>query len=187
MLRIRPAGPDDAERFRDIYAYYVDHTAVTFDCETPSAEAFREKIAATLARYPYLAAEEDGTVVGYAYAHPFVGRAAYGWSAETTIYLAPDARGRGIGRALYGALEEELKKMGILNLYACIAVPEEEDGTLTMASPRFHAALGYRSVGTFRFCGYKFGRWYHMIWMEKIIGEHRPDQPPVVPWSPRMP
>ena len=104
MLRIRPACPDDAERFRDIYAYYVDRTAVTFEYEAPSAEAFREKIAATLTRYPYLAAEEDGTVVGYAYAHPFVGRAAYGWSAETTIYLAPDARGRGIGRTLYGAL-----------------------------------------------------------------------------------
>ena len=81
-------------------------------------------------------------------------------------------RGRGIGRRLYGALEEALKDMGVLNLNACIAYPEKEDEYLTASSAEFHARLGYRLVGEFRLCGYKFGRWYNMIWMEKLIGEH---------------
>ena len=69
--------------------------------------------------------------------------------------------------------------MGILNLYACIAVPEAEDETLTLDSVRFHARMGYVEAGHYHWCGYKFGRWYDMVWMEKMIGEHRPDQPPV--------
>lgn len=72
--------------------------------------------------------------------------------------------------------------MGILNLEACIACTEREDEYLTNASPRWHRKLGFREVGAFSRCGYKFGRWYDMVWMERIIGEHRADQPPVIPW-----
>ena len=134
-------------------------------------------------KYPYLVAELDGYVVGYAYAGRFVGRAAYDWSVETTIYLDRGMRGRGIGRRLYGALEEALKDMGVLNLNDCIAYPEKEDEYLTRSSAEFHARLGYRLVGEFRLCGYKFGRWYNMIWMEKLIGEHTSEPAAVAPYS----
>ena len=87
-----------------------------------------------------------------------------------------------MGRALYEALADRLQAMGILNLYACIGYPQAEDEYLTRNSARFHEHLGFALVGTFHNCGYKFGRWYDMIWMEKIIGEHRPDQPPVQPY-----
>ena len=86
---------------------------------------------------------------------------------------------QGLGKTLYGALEQRLAEMGILNLYACIGFPDKEDEYLTSNSADFHAHLGYRRVGEFHRCGYKFGRWYHMIWMEKIIGRHLEAQPPV--------
>jgi phosphinothricin acetyltransferase len=96
-----------------------------------------------------------------------------------TIYLDHEVRKSGLGRQLYEVLEEALKKMGILNFYACIGYPETEDEYLTKNSEEFHAHLGYSLVGKFQNCGYKFGRWYHMIWMEKIVGEHQTDQPPI--------
>ena len=171
-MEIRSARPEDAARLVEIYAWYVERTAVTFDEEVPAVDAFARKMAAAMERYPFLVAEEDGAVQGYAYAGPFVGRSAYRRSCETTIYLDHSARRRGYGRALYEALEERLKALGILNLYACIGDPVREDETLTRASERFHQRLGFVKAGTFHRCGYKFGRWYNMIWMEKIIGAH---------------
>ena len=85
--------------------------------------------------------------------------------------------------ALYEALADRLQAMGILNLYACIGYPQAEDEYLTKNSAQFHEHLGFTLAGTFHNCGYKFGRWYDMIWMEKIIGEHRPDQPDIVPYQ----
>ena len=169
---IRPAAPEDAESLLGIYAYYVEHTAISFEYEVPSPEEFRSRIVHTLEQYPYLVLEEDGVIRGYAYAGPFKGRAAYRFSCEMSIYLDPAAKGRGYGRLLYEALEAELGKRGILNLYACIGYPEQEDEYLTTNSADFHAHLGFVKVGEFHQCGYKFGRWYHMIWMDKIIGEH---------------
>lgn len=125
-------------------------------------------------RYPYIVIERDGKVQGYAYAGPFHSRAAYGWSCEMTIYLDHSMRKSGLGRQIYEALEERLRKMGILNLYACIGYPETEDEYLNRNSAEFHEHLGYTKVGEFHKCGYKFGRWYDMIYMEKIIGEHLP-------------
>ena len=119
---IRDARPVDAGALLDIYAWYVRHTAVSFEYEPPTLEAFRGRMAATTARYPWLVAEEDGRPLGYACAGPFKNRAAYDWSCETTIYLDGNARGRGIGRALYEALEAALGSMGVRNLYACIAL-----------------------------------------------------------------
>ena len=135
-------------------------------------------------RYPYLVAEVDGRVVGYAYAGAFVGRAAYDWACELTIYLDPEARKRGLGRALYGAMEKALGAMGVLNLYACIGYPRDgDDEYVSSNSADFHAHLGFEKIGTFTACGYKFGRWYDMIWMEKTIGQHRAGQANIVPFT----
>ena len=92
------------------------------------------------------------------------------------------ARRMGIGGRLYGALEQIAKEQGILNLNACIAVPEQDDEYLTSNSESFHKHLGYRMVGKFHNCGYKFGRWYHMIWMEKMIGGHVEQPEEIIPF-----
>ena len=170
---IRSAAERDAERLLEIYAYYVENTAISFEYDTPDLDAFRKRIAHTLETYPYLVLEADGVIQGYAYAGVFKGRAAYDHCCEVTIYLDHDAKGNGYGRALYMALEDALKKMGIINLYACIGDPVFEDEYLTKNSEHFHQHMGYTRVGEFHQCGYKFGRWYNMIWMEKMIGEHR--------------
>lgn len=180
MALIRDAVLSDAPRLLEIYGHYVRRTAVSFEYDVPAPEVFRQRMAALLGRWPYLVAEQDGVLLGYAYAAPFHARAAYGWCSELTIYLDPAAVGQGLGRSLYTALEQALKAMGLRNLYACIALPAaSEDPFLTGASAAFHARMGFQTVGTFRNCGYKFGRWYHMIWMEKVIAPHGTNPPPV--------
>lgn len=175
-IEIRTAVLDDTEKILDIYRYYVLNTAITFEYTVPTVEEFKERIAKTLTKYPYLVAVQDDIILGYAYAGEFVGRAAYGWSAELTIYLAQNARKCGIGRRLYEKLEQILKEMGVLNLYACIGYPERDDEYLTKNSAEFHKHMGFEKVGEFHKCGYKFNHWYNMIWMEKIIGTHEKEQ-----------
>ena len=169
---IRAASLRDADRLLEIYGWYVENTAVSFEYVPPSTEEFRKRISRVQEKYPWLVLEEDGGIRGYAYAAAFHSRAGFSRCCEVSIYLDRDARGRGYGRKLYEALESELKGMGILNLYACIADPVTEDEYLTHASERFHRRLGFITAGIFHRCGYKFGRWYNMIWMEKIIGIH---------------
>lgn len=183
MVTIRIATEEDAGELLSIYEGYVRNTAITFEYDVPSEEEFRGRIRHTLEKYPYLAAEEDGKIIGYAYAGPFHERAAYDWAVETSIYVVADCRQHGVGRKLYEALEEKLKKQGILNVNACIAYPRVEDEYLTKDSVKFHEKLGYQMVGTFHECGYKFNRWYDMVWMEKFIGEHLENQPGVIPFS----
>ena len=150
---IRDAVLTDAERIREIYDHYVRHTAISFEYETPTPEEMRERMHRTMARFPYLAAERDGVVQGYAYAGPFKERAAYDWCCELSIYLAQDARKCGMGRRLYAAMEERLRDMGVLNLYACITCPDREDEYVTRNSMEFHSHLGFRQVAEFRSCG----------------------------------
>ncbi|MDO4437366.1 MAG: GNAT family N-acetyltransferase [Coriobacteriaceae bacterium] len=178
---IRSAREEDAPALAAIYAPYVRDTAITFEYVAPTPGEFAARMRNTMAFYPYVVAESNGKIVGYAYASTFKGRPAYDWAVETSIYVAQGHAGEGIGRALHDELERALKAQGILNMYACIAVPDgPDDETLTRNSEQFHAHLGYRLVGEFYRCGYKSGRWYNMVWMEKMIGEHRADQPPVV-------
>ena len=176
IITIRDANLEDAKRILEIYNYYVKNTAITFEYETPTLEEFQKRMEKTMQRYPYLVIEKDGRIEGYAYAGSFVGRAAYDWSCEMTIYLDNRAHKCGLGRKLYEALEQNLRQMGILNLYACIGYPETQDEYLSNNSANFHEHLGYVKVGEFHNCGYKFDRWYHMIWMEKIIGNHTNSQ-----------
>lgn len=171
-LMIRSAELKEAEKLFEIYAPYITDTAITFEYDIPSLKEFENRIRKIQEKYPYLVAEVDGEIVGYAYATAFHPRAAYGRCAEMAIYLKMDSRGQGIGRKLYEELEARLKEMGILNLYACVGYAPVEDEYLTNASVRFHEKMGYKMNGHFTKCGYKFGRWYDMVWMEKMIGEH---------------
>ena len=181
-MRIRMAGLEDAAALLAIYAPYVRETAITFEYDVPSEKEFAGRIAHTLEKFPYLVAENDGEIVGYAYAGAFHPRAAYQWCAEMSVYVKRDARRMGIGKTLYAAMEEILRMQRITNVEACIAMPNEPDEHLTLDSVRFHEWMGYRMVGEFRQCGFKFGRWYNMVWMEKLLGPHTAPAVPVLPF-----
>lgn len=172
MITIRRAETADAERLLEIYGYYVESTAITFEYITPSLNEFRQRIKHIKQNYPYLVIAKSGRIEGFAYAAQLSERPAYSRSCERTIYLDRAAQKCGMGRALYEALENSLRNMGILNLYACIAYPNEPDEYLTGNSAEFHEHIGFKKVGEFNRCGYKFGHWYNIRWMEKIIGEH---------------
>lgn len=159
---IRPVQLSDAETIRAIYQPYVTKTAITFEVDVPTVQEFEERITQTLAQFPYLVAEEEGIVVGYAYASTYYARAAYDWTTELSIYVAKESRGQGIGSALYTALEEELEARGYLRFLACIAVPNE-------ASISMHEKRGYVQVAHFPKVGYKFEQWHDIIWMQKTI------------------
>lgn len=182
-MNLRIASPADAPALRAIYAPYVTDTAITFEYAVPTVEEFADRIRHTLERYPYLVAERDGEILGYAYAGAFKTRAAYDWSVETSIYVRVDQKRTGVGRALYAALEDILRMQNILNVNACIAAPEQPDEHLTRDSIAFHTRLGYRLVGEFHACGYKFGRWYNMVWMEKHLGPHPAQAAAVLPFA----
>lgn len=172
QLVIRFATLDDAEILQNIYSYYVKNTAITFEWDVPSVEEFRSRIENTLKKYPYLVAEENGTVIGYAYANLFRTRAAYAWDVETSIYVHKDFRGKGIGCCLLEKLELLLKEQGVLNVYAVVTYTPIEDEFLTHASLKFHTKMNYTKVAEFHKCGHKFNRWYGTVTMEKFLGEH---------------
>jgi len=181
-ITLRIAEEADAPELVKIYAPYVEDTAVSFEYDVPSAEEFAGRMRRVLRKYPYIVAESGGKILGYSYAGTFNPRAAYDWSVETTIYLRTDQKRKGIGSFLYDAMEELLKEQGILNLNACIGYPDTEDAHLTRDSVKFHEKRGFRMVGEFHDCGCKFGRWYSMVWMEKMIGSHVIPQPPIKPF-----
>ncbi|HWS30123.1 MAG TPA: GNAT family N-acetyltransferase [Clostridia bacterium] len=180
-ISIRMAAEEDAEELLEIYSYYVVNTAVTFEYEIPSVAEFSRRIRKTLEKYPYIVALNGGHIVGYAYASAFKERPAYGWAVETSVYLGQDCRGRGVGKKLYAALEDTLKRQNILNLNACIAYTSKEDAHLDNTSVAFHEHLGYSKTAHFTKCGYKFGTWYDMVWMEKHIGAHTNAPEPFIP------
>ena len=181
-IQIRVARESDAAAQRDIYAPYVERTAVSFEYEAPDVATFLERIRRVQERYPYLVAESDGALLGYAYAGSFHTREAYSWSAEASIYLRMDCRRMGIGSALYRALESALRAMGVRRLYASIAVPDDPDEHLTLDSVRFHTAMGFRTVGEFHHCGWKFNRWYSTVWMEKVLASDTSAPSPLKPF-----
>lgn len=184
-ISIRVVRGEDAPVLLNIYAPYVEKTAISFEYEVPSVREFQGRIENILQKYPYLVAENGGEICGYAYTHAFVGRAAYDHCAETTIYLKEDKLKMGVGKKLYRALEDISRLQNIYNLYACIGYPEREDSHLTLNSVQFHEHIGYRLIGNFYKCGYKFDTWYDMVWMEKILKEHPEDPKPVV-WFPEL-
>ena len=180
---IRSAREGDIPAMLAVYAPYVERTAVSFEYAVPSEAEFRERLHRVQAFYPWLVAEHEGRVLGYAYASRFHPRAAYDWCAEASIYLEQGARGQGIGRRLYTALEQALRGQNILTSYACIAWAEQPDEYLGHHSIRFHERMGYRTVGQFPSCGFKFGRWYGMVWMEKRLAPEGTAPVPVIPYG----
>ena len=159
---IRPATEKDIPEILEIYSPYVENTTVSFEYDVPCLKTFTQRFYTITAQFPWLVWEEEGRILGYAYASAPFERAAYRWCAEPSIYLRPEARGREIGRKLYAVLEAILEKQGYRVLYALVT------GENT-PSIRFHEKMGYREVGFFPDCGFKLGRWCSLVWMEKSI------------------
>ena len=172
-ISVRMATVKDAYQILEIQGYYVANTAISMEYDVPSLVDFEKRIENTLERYPYLVAEQNDKIIGYAYAGKFHPRAAFYRSAEVSIYIHKDAQKCGLGRRLYEEIESILSKQGILNVYASIAYTDVEDEYLTNNSAQFHEHMGYKKVAQFNNCCIKFGRWYHLIWMEKFLGEHK--------------
>ena len=159
---IRIATEADVPAILAIYAPYVENTTITFEYDVPCRREFIQRFYTVTERFPWLVWEEDGRILGYAYAAPPYARAAYSWCAEPSVYLKPEAQGQGIGRKLYRALEEILKIQGFQVLYALVT--QENSGSLA-----FHEKLGYRKQVLFPDCGFKFGRWLGVYWLEKRL------------------
>lgn len=154
---IRAATRADVPAILEIYAPYIRETAITFEYEVPEISDFLARFDRITEKYPWLVWEEDGRILGYAYADQAFARAAYAWDADMSIYLDMDVRGRGIGAKLYGCLEEIMTSYGYHNLYAIITGDN-------LASVRFHERRGYEHLGTLVKSGWKFGKWYDVYW-----------------------
>ncbi len=159
---LRMATELDLEAMLAIYGPYVERTAWSFEYTPPSREEFSDRFREYTRQFPWLVYEEDGVLLGYAYAAAPFSRAAFAWCCEPSIYLAPQARRRGIGTKLYLALEEILRRQGYRLSYAVITLENA-------ASIAFHQALGYCRRAELPGCGYKFGAWTGVVWMEKTL------------------
>ena len=159
---IRIATEADVPQILAIYAPYVLNTTYTFEYDVPCSREFMQRFLTITEKFPWLVWEEKGEILGYAYGSPPYTRAAYSWCAEPSIYLKPEAQGRGIGRKLYAALEAILAEQGYQVLYALIT--DENKGSLA-----FHERMGYAFSVCFSHCGFKFDRWLGVIWMEKRL------------------
>lgn len=155
---IRTAVAEDVSAMLAIYAPYVRDTAISFEIEPPSLEAFAARYDAVSRRYPWIVWEENGETLGYAYADAAFSRAAYAWDADLSIYLREDARGRGIGDRLYDCIEELMRRLGYHTLYALVTGENAP-------SLRFHARRGYECQGVLKRTGFKFDRWHDVHWL----------------------
>lgn len=171
---IRPATPDDAQALLDLYAPYVQQTAITFEYDVPSCAEFAERIKRILREYPYLVAECDGEPVGYAYAIPFHARTAYRWDVELSIYLSPRVQRQHLGTRLYRALLSLLEQQNVVTAYACITSPG--------GSIAFHDTLGFQKVGLFPRSGWKFESWHDIVWMERPLRQRVTAPEPFLPF-----
>ena len=179
-MRLRFALPEDAATLLEIYRPYVERTTITFETETPSPDAFRGRILDISSRYPYLVLEQEGRILGYAYAHPFHERAAFHWTAETTVYVAWAHRGKGYGAILYRGLLGLLEAMGVETACALVTIPNEP-------SIGFHLATGFTLEGSLPHMGYKLGSWCGLAYLCRPLAQAQtPEFQPISAISPEQ-
>jgi L-amino acid N-acyltransferase YncA len=159
---IRAAILDDAAAILDIYKPYIESSHVTFEYTIPSLDEYRERMRSVMQTYPWLVSQVNGEIAGYAYATKFRERAAYQWDFETSIYIADKFQRDGLATDLYNALFEACRELGFYNAVAVMSLPNEK-------SHKFHLKMGFREVGIFRNTGFKQGKWYDVLFLEKNI------------------
>ena len=159
---IRPATADDAAAIVDIYNHYILNTVVSFEEEAVSVAEIQDRMKRFTARFPWLVYEEDGRVLGYAYAAPWHTRASYRNTAESTVYLAQGAAGRGLGSQLYGELFERLHSLKVHAVMAGITLPNP-------ASVALHEKMGFEKVGHHKEVGWKFDRWIDVGYWQLLL------------------
>lgn len=176
-MKIRTATPQDAAAVQAIYAPVVLHTPISFEVEPPTVAEMAQRIAATVARYPWLVGEDDaGHINGYVYASQHRERAAYRWAVDVTAYVREDCRGQKVGQRLYRRLLEELGALGYHQACAGITLPNA-------ASVALHESVGFRPVGVYRDIGFKFGAWRDVGWWQCEV---RPPLAGAEPAEPRV-
>ena len=162
-ITVRTATSDDAHQIQQIYAPIVEQTVISFEDTVPTHSEMADRIAQTLASgYPYLVADVGTGLLGYAYAGLHRSRAAYRWSVDVTVYVSEDARGRGVGRALYHQLLPQLAERGFHAAFAGIALPNP-------SSIALREAVGFRPVGIYHEVGFKFGQWHDVGWWQRRL------------------
>ncbi len=170
---LRPCREGDAAALQAIYAYHVRHGLASFETDPPDRDEMRRRWRTVVERgFPYLVAEHDGEIVGYAYASPYRTRAAYRYSAENSVYVRHGWEGRGIGKSLLAALIEACEAQGLRQMIAVIG----DSGN--HASIGLHRSLGFAMVGTISAAGYKFGRWVDTVLMQRALGPGAAAPPP---------
>lgn len=170
----RFARPSDGPAVLAVYEPYIRNTAITFEYQVPSPEEFSRRISSIIKRYPYLACEENGMILGYAYASSYRSRAAFQWDVEVSIYLRPEAQGKGVAKGLYRRLLPMLEALGYRNVYASIVPPNPQ-------SIGLHKHFGFKETALFEKTGYKLGQWWDLLWM--VLRMNDSDQPPAPPRS----
>ena len=175
MLFLRVATPQDGAVLSEIYAYYVNTSAISYEYVAPTAVEFSERIAHKLEKYPFIVAELDGVPIGYAYASEFRERAAYAWCVELSVYVDRNCRGCGVGSALYAALLELLRLQGVVTAYSAITPPND-------ASIALHEKMGFTFAGRFHGSGFKLGKWWELVWYEKLLRPLDSTPAPVTPF-----
>lgn len=168
---LRHAAEKDVPAILEIYRFYIENTAYTFEYEVPTEAQFLARFRDITTRGPWLVWEEDGEILGYAYGDKAFERAAYQWAADLSIYLRHGCQGRGIGRQLYTAVEDLLRDQGYFLGYGIVTTANE-------TSCAFHEAMGYTKQAVFPDCGWKFGQWYGTVWYEKRLRQGEPTEPP---------
>lgn len=172
-MALRLARPEDVPALLAIYGQYID-TPITLEYELPDEAEFTRRVFTTLERYPYLVWEEDGALLGYAYAHPERTREGYQWNAELSIYLDRAAVGRGLGRRLFGALLDLLTAQGVRTVYGVVTCPNP-------ASEGLHRSFGFHELAVHRNTGYKNGAWVDVAWFDRALSSYPANPAPVTP------
>lgn len=163
--QIRFAKETDVQDILNIYSHYIISTAITFEYEIPSLTDFKNRMEKIQKQFPWLVYEEDGVILGYAYASIHKERAAYQWNVELSIYLSNNNTSHGIGTKLYKALIDIVTYQGYKNAYGCITLPNEKSIAL-------HKRFGFEEIGVFPNTGNKFNRWHDVIWFGKQLKEY---------------
>lgn len=170
---IRSATLKDASSVLAIYRPYIEGSVVSFEYEAPSVSEIEKRISHVMAKYPWIVAEEDGEVIGYAYASEFRTREAYQWKCEVSVYVTDQAKGKGVAKALYDDLLDTLKRMGMVSAIAGMTVPNPE-------TERFHKKYGFKKIAEYPKVGFKNGAWHNVAFAELQLNEYTSE--PSIRW-----